>query len=181
MIPIRIKPEEQYILSYSIEDGKILEIRHGSLLLLWSPQNFGYLTASILIHAGAHVGGKHAYPQDNMGLAQCYEDVKKFVSTYKSAPAALQYLYGTVKLALREDGWIPAEDAPAVTEPAKKEVVKEVPKVTLSQRCRTLLLPLIKMLHMDSVAYPRATSMRARLQKSKTKPKPQTDTISVAS
>ena len=68
MIPIRIT-EEQYILSYTIADVKILEIRHGSLLLLWSPSNFGYLTASILVHAGAHVGGKKVYSQDNDGLS----------------------------------------------------------------------------------------------------------------
>jgi len=181
MIPIRIKPEEQYILTYSIADVKILEIRHGSLLLLWSPQNFGYLTASILIHAGAHVGGEKVYTQDNMGLAKCYDDVKNFVATYKSAPAALSYLYGTVKLALREDGWIPESDAPAVTEPAKKEVVAEAPKLTKFQRCLASLLPLIKMLHMAPADSPRKSFIRAPLRKFVRKPKPSTDTTSAVS
>jgi hypothetical protein len=181
MIPIRIKDDEQYILSYSIADGKILEIRHGSLLLLWSPSNFGYLTASILIHAGAHVGGKKVYAQDSQGLAKCYDDVKKFVATYKSAPAALSYLYGCVKLALVEDGWIPESDAPAVTEPAKKEVVKDLPKSRMSRRCPAFLLPLIERLHMAPVVSPLRNFTRAPRPKSDSKPKPSTDTTSDAS
>ena len=165
MIPIRIKPEEQYILSYSIVDCKILEIRHGSLLLLWSPSNFGYLTASILVHAGAHVGGKHVYSQDNVGLNECYKDIKQFASTYKSAASALGYIYGCVKLAFREDGWLPAEDAPAVEEPAKKEVVTDLPKSIGPKRCPILLLKLIKKLRMVLVDLPPKNSMNVHLRK----------------
>lgn len=181
MIPIRIKPEEQYILSYSIEDVKILEIRHGSLLLLWNPQNFGYLTSAILIHAGAHLGGKHVYAQDSVGLSHCYSDVKEFVAGYRSAFEAFAYLYGTVKLALCEDGWIPDEDAPAVTEPAKKEVVKELPKSRTFQRFQTLLSQALKSMHMVPAGSPQPSSRPVPLLKSRPRPKPSTDTTSAVS
>lgn len=101
---------------------QILEAEHGSFLQLWAPQCFGILTATIFLHAGARTGEEHAYARDNKGFQKCYLDVKAFVSEYKSAYEAIKFLYGKIKLALREDGWLPESDAPQVEEPEKKVI-----------------------------------------------------------
>jgi hypothetical protein len=134
MIGLRLG-EQTFTLHFSIQEMKVLEAKHGSMFVLWNPQNFGYLTAAIMIHAGAENGGKKVYSQDNAGLEKCYVDVKKYVASHKSMGQAILYLYGVMKLALREGEWIPAEDAPPVEKPELKEVV--APKASKSRKPRT--------------------------------------------